>query len=354
MSSRFSYIYLLMGLTILVIAGVTWGLWNQQRPAPLTIESLSQIENPLSASSQPAATPFQEMTIPYLRSRTYQSSLGEMELLSQNGTYRSYLSSYTSDGLRINGLLTVPTGEQPVAGWPAIVFIHGYIPPTQYRTTEKYVEYVNYLARNGFVVFKIDLRGHGASEGEPGGAYYSSDYVIDTLNAQAALAGSSFVDDSKIGLWGHSMAGNVTLRSLAAKPDIPAAVIWAGAGFSYEDLQEFGISDNSYRPPSQNTERQRRRRELFDTHGEFDPQHPFWRQVIPTNYLSDFGGAIQLHHAVNDATVNVEYSRNLDQLLGQLNIVHQYHEYQSGGHDIEGASFNQAMQATVDFFQEHL
>lgn len=350
MRSRFFNIYLLVGITILVIAGVTWALWNQQRSTPLTLESLTSLPNPITSSPKP--TLFQELTIPYLRSRSYQSSLGEMKLLSENGTYRSYLTSYTSDSLKVNGLLTVPAGDQPPEGWPAIVFIHGYIPPTQYQTTEKYVDYVNYLARNGFVVFKIDLRGHGESEGEPGGAYYSSDYVIDALNAYAALETAPFVDESKIGLWGHSMAGNVTLRSVAAKPDIPAAVVWAGAGFSYQDLQEFGISDNSYRPPAQNTERQRRRRELFEAHGEFDPENEFWRQVIPTNYLHDFTGAIQLHHAVNDATVNVEYSRNLDRLLGELNIVHEYHEYQSGGHDIEGPSFSQAMQETVEFFEE--
>jgi len=90
-------------------------------------------------------TPFQELTIPYLRSQTYASSLGEKQLYEDNGVYTSYLTSYSSNGLKVNGLLTIPSGEQPKAGWPAIVFIHGYIPPTQYATTEKYVAYVDYL-----------------------------------------------------------------------------------------------------------------------------------------------------------------------------------------------------------------
>ena len=46
---------------------------------------------------------------------------------------------------------------------------------------------MDYLAQNGFVVFKIDLRGHGDSEGEPGGGYFGADYVTDTLNAHSAL-----------------------------------------------------------------------------------------------------------------------------------------------------------------------
>ena len=55
-----------------------------------------------------------------------------------------------------NGLLTVPLGDVPAGGFPAIVFVHGYIPPEIYRTTERYVDYVDALARSGFVVFKID------------------------------------------------------------------------------------------------------------------------------------------------------------------------------------------------------
>ena len=130
--------------------------------------------------SSPTPFPFVEMTIPYLRARSYTSSLGQRELYSQGSSYTSYLSSYTSDGLKVNGLLTIPTGKpedygwpasnalRSNAGWPAIVFIHGYLSPTLYVTTERYNDYVDYLARNGFVVFKIDLRGHGESEGQAG------------------------------------------------------------------------------------------------------------------------------------------------------------------------------------------
>ena len=47
-----------------------------------------------------------------------------------------------------------------------IVFNHGYIPPAEYRTTERYVAYVDGFARNGYIVFRPDYRGHDQSEGE--------------------------------------------------------------------------------------------------------------------------------------------------------------------------------------------
>lgn len=52
------------------------------------------------------------------------------------------------------------------------------------------------------MVFKIDLRGHGESEGEAGGGYYSDDYIQDTLYARAVLQSTDFVDGDNIGLWG--------------------------------------------------------------------------------------------------------------------------------------------------------
>lgn len=340
---------------VILILGVVAaaGFVLLQRRSPNTIQNPLQ-GLPSLGTPAPTPEPFAELTIPYLRNREYKSSLTGQTRIGENATYESFLASYDSDGLKINGLLTVPKGEAPEGGWPAIVFVHGYIAPTIYETRERYVSYVDTLARSGFVVFKIDLRGHADSEGEPGGAYYSSDYVIDTLNAQAALKSSDFVHPEKIGLWGHSMAGNVTFRSLAVQPNIPAVVIWGGAGFSYTDLAKYQINDNSYRPPSTDTERVRKRQQLRDTYGDPAGGNPFWAKVAPTNYLSDIKGAVQLHHAVNDTVVNVGYSRDLAELLKSANITHELFTYPSGGHDIEGGSFGTAMSRTIAFYKTHL
>jgi len=343
---KFILVIFVVGSVILVLS-----LIKRVQTKPISFnQSLIQL------FPKPSSTPdpFIDLTIPYLRERKYQSALASLEKITQNSNYTSYLTSYTSDNLRVNGLLTIPLGQQPVTGWPAIVFVHGYIPPKQYATLEKYQDYVDFLARNGFVVFKIDLRGHGSSEGEASGAYYSSDYVIDTLNAQAALQSADFVNPNSVGLWGHSMAGNVVFRSLAARPQIPAVVVWAGAGYTYSDLREYRIGDASYQSPPTGSERARKRKILFDTYGEFDPENIFWLQVVPTNYLTDIKGAIQIHHATNDEVVSIEYSRNLKKILDATSIVHELYEYPSGGHNLTGSSFTQAMQRTVEFYRRHL
>ena len=308
-----------------------------------------------SKTAAPTPFPFQEITIPYLRSQKFESKLSDSTELSQNSNYSSYLTSYESEGSRVNGLLTKPDGEIPEGGWPAIVFVHGYIPPTQYSTTgSAYSSYVDYLASQGFVVFKIDLRGHGESEGEAGGGYFGSDYITDTLNAYSALQNSDFVNPDKIGLWGHSMAGNVLMRSAAVKQDIPSIVIWAGAVYSYTDREKYGINDASFQISSLSSNRQSKRRELIAKYGDPSDDSPFWKMVAPTNYLNDLKGAVQINHAIDDSVVNIGYSRDLDLLLDKTKVPHELHEYSTGGHDIEGVSFTEAMDNTVEFFNKYL
>lgn len=307
------------------------------------------------AASQPTPFPFEEMTIPYLRGKTYEGKLGPLTNFSSNPSYDSYFTNYTSEGLKINGLLTIPRGEKPKGGWPAIVFIHGYIPPSLYQTTgEAYSSYVDNLARNGFVVFKIDLRGHGESEGQPGGGYFGADYVADTLNAYSALQSTDFVNPSEIGLWGHSMAGNIIMRSAAVKKDIPALVIWAGAVYTYEDQRKYGINDNSYRPPQTSVQLRTKRQELYEKYGSPSASSPFWQKVAPTGFLNDLTGAIEIHHAVDDDVVNIGYSRDLIELLDKASVPSKLYEYSSGGHNITGSNFNTAMQRTVEFFKSRL
>lgn len=314
----------------------------------------SKIANLPAFNPTPTPFPFNELTVPYLRSRDYKSELGNLSPISENSEYQSFTTSYTSDNLKINGLLTKPKGEMPQSGWPAIIFVHGYIPPASYRTTQNYASYTDYFSRNGFVVFKIDLRGHGESEGESGGAYYSSDYIVDVLSAHSALQSSDFVKSGSIGLWGHSMAGNVVMRSLAAKPDIKAIVIWAGAVYTYVDFAEFGISDASYQTPADNNERAQRRQRIRDLYGEPSRDSEFWKAVAPTSFLGDIEGAVQIHHAVNDNIVDIRYSRNLNNLLDGAQIDNEFYEYNDGGHNLTGSSFNTAMERSVRFFRETL
>jgi hypothetical protein len=133
-------------------------------------------------------------------------------------------------------------------------------------------------------------------------------------------------------------------------PEIHAASIWAGAVYTYQDMNDYGINDNSYQRTDATEERRKQREEMYQKVGDRDSGSLFWELVSPIAWLRNYGGKIQLHHAVNDSTVPIEYSRNLISILENDLVDIELFEYPSGGHDLEGAVFGQAMDRTLSIF----
>ena len=332
---------------------------------PVLTQGFEPLTKTVSPTSTIAPTPTEikigsEITINYLQELEIAGSeIAFEEKLADRSNYHQHLVSYISEGNKIYGLLTIPFGEPPEGGFKAIVFNHGYIPPTAYRTTERYTAYVDYLARSGFVVFKIDYRGHGESEGEPSGAYFSPGYTIDSIAALKSLQMLDIIDPQGIGMWGHSMAGNLVLRAMLIEPDIKAGVIWAGAVYSYDDFAKYGINDNTYRPPatpeSQETpDRRRRSREIFDTYGRPDTQVDYWKAVSLTENIEFLKNPLQLHHAQDDTVVNIGYSLDLAGVLQENGKEYEFYSYEGGGHNLISPYFDQAILRTVEFFRNNL
>ena len=308
------------------------------------------------ATEDPDAILGEDLMIDYLRDLEIEGSeiLFHQEL-DKGSNYSQYIISYLSEGFRIRGLLTVPFGIAPEGGFKAIVFNHGYIPPSTYRTTERYVDYVRVLAEAGFVVFKIDMRGHGTSEGESEGSYFSPSYTIDAISAVKSLQATDFIDPDGIGLWGHSMSGNLVLRAMLIEPSIKAGVIWGGAVYSYDDFAKYAITDTSFNPAaSTSTRAVSRGQQMREVYGPLNTETPFWQAVSLTEHIDYLENPIQLHHAIDDSTVNVGYSYDLANVLEEHDKAYEIYTYQGGGHNISAPYFNEAMRRTVIFFRENL
>jgi uncharacterized protein len=316
---------------------------------------------PKSTELKPYVSP---ISIPYLRTRVIQSDgLQIEEELPNSSNYKSYIASYYSEGYKVYGLLTVPLDNAPEGGFPAIVFCHGYIPPDQYVTTERYVAYVDYLARNGFVVFKIDFRGNGRSEGDSSGSYFSSAYTIDAISALKSLQKFDKVNPERIGMWGHSMAGNTVLRAMEVTDSIKAGVIWAGAVYSYQDFVTYGISDSSYvhKPDTKKEGADQKDSEISPEMQKIrtDPQtidfnSSFWTSISLTKNIAYLTRPLQIDQAIDDPVVNIGYSRDLAQVLKNNGKDYEFYEYAGGGHNIASPYFETAMERTVKFFKDNL
>jgi len=311
----------------------------------ITPSPSAQIPNPLSIAA--------------MRSRSYPGSDITIEqTLPEGSNYHQYLTSYLSDGLKIFALLTVPIGQKPTSGWPVILFNHGYITPETYQTFPSIGQYASYypvFSQAGYIVFKPDYRGNGNSEGNPEGAYYSPAYAIDDLNALSSIKKYSLVDPKRIGIWGHSMGGNITLRdTVVDTKDIKAAVIWGGVVGSYTDLMYNWQRRVRYQPgPRELALRNTSRQTLLAKYKTPQENPQFWNSIDPTQFVKDISTPIQLDVGGSDEEVPVGFSQSLRDELQHAGKTVEYYEYPGDNHNISN-NFTLAMQHSLEFFNRYL
>jgi dipeptidyl aminopeptidase/acylaminoacyl peptidase len=329
---------------------------QSQTPFPGFIPTKTLISSQTSTITDdptlsPTVTPtLFPITIAAMRTRDYPgSNITIEETLPQGANYNRYIASYLSEGLKIFALLTIPNGQQPETGWPVIIFNHGFILPTQYRTTERYVNYVDRLAKTGYIVFRSDYRGHDRSEGTARGAYGYPDYVIDVINGLQSVKSFPAADPNRIGMWGHSMGGYITLRAMVIRNDIKAGVIWGGVVGSYPDI----LTDwPQVTPPIYELDPSWRSK-FVDEFGSPEQNPDFWASISATTYLKDISGPLQLQHSLTDEVVPFDFSNKLYHELIISGKITELYVYRDDNHNISN-NFNLAMDRTIEFFDQYV
>ena len=282
------------------------------------------------------------------------SDISLEEILTSEETYNRYIVSYYSEGLKLYALLLVPNIQEPERGFPVIVLSHGYIIPDKYTPEGNYAAYFDAFAKDGYIVFKPNYRGHGKSEGFPTSAYFSSDYVIDVLNGIASIKNYPGVDSDRIGIWGHSMGGNISLKVAEISGDVKALSIWSGVVAPIDDIIYNWQGRVLYKPDILDLElRNKGLSSLLEKNGTPSKNPIFWDKIDPNSYLSDLNVPVQINVGLSDNQVPPDFSKGLYERLKVLNKNVEYFEYSGANHDIN-QSFTVAMKHTLDFFSKYL
>ena len=278
--------------------------------------------------------PFLQYMISDMRSRNYGGGLVVvLTKLEENDTFTRYKIHYPSDGLTIYGFMNVPKGDGP---FPVIIVIHGNYDTTDYQLLPYSSYDADVLSRNGYLVFHPNMRNYG--ESSQGDNLYRAGYAIDILNLIAIIKtegqqpGSLVkANPKKIGIWAHSMGGEIALRVLTVTEDIQATVLYAPMTGDLITNAQFIKSA-----------------EEFNTPAHLIPA------ISPNYSYGNITSAIKLYHGTADPIVPLEYSKKTCQFMTLLGKEINCTFYEGAKHTFNGNYTNDFEKSFFYFYQIHL
>ncbi len=126
--------------------------------------------------------------------------------------------TFQNAAVTLSGTLYVPKAGGHI---PAVIVFHAASSPT--RDNPLYAHLAEMLPALGIAVFVFDRRGSGKS----GGTIENSDYTLladDGISAQRMLAQDRRIDPRRIGFWGLSQGGWLSLLAASRSPQAAFAI----------------------------------------------------------------------------------------------------------------------------------
>ncbi len=205
-------------------------------------------------------------TPPYIA--VYKASGEEVRMLQDNSKLRETMVSYqfsnagffkfqTPDGIELNGLMVKPPDFDPAKKYPVLFTIYGGPGSQTVNNSWGAVSAWNQLwAQHGIIVVSVDNRGTGGRGEEFKKCTYlqlGKYETLDQIEAAKYLGTLSYIDKSRIGMWGWSFGGYLTLSCLTKGAD------YFSFGVAVASVTNWKYYDNIYterfmRTPKENNE----------------------------------------------------------------------------------------------------
>jgi dipeptidyl aminopeptidase/acylaminoacyl peptidase len=331
-------------------------------PTPATAAATLPVPSPTEQLE--SADWLHPYTLEGLRERTFESvPLKGREETLKTSIFTRYAITYESDGLLITGTMQIPAeGEPP---YPVIVMNHGFFNRTEYRSGDGTDRAAEYLNRHGYLTLSSDYRSWGGSEAGP--SLYYSGLVIDVVNLMMAADDIPEADASRIGMWGHSMGGGVTMKVLMLDTPVRAAVLYSTVSADDADmLARWGLGcigdieagENQTDCNSSDVVPLDLPPELIRAYYDASVDPELLRRIAPIHNLSLLLVPVQIHFGTEDGRNMVgtppEWSRKLFEALELAGKPVEIFAYEAAKHSFVGDSWVAFMERSAHFFDEYV
>jgi dipeptidyl aminopeptidase/acylaminoacyl peptidase len=178
--------------------------------------------------------------------------------------------------------------------------------------------------------------------------------VTDSLNALASIKKYPDANPDKIGVWGHSMGGDITLHELVITHDFKAAVIMAGVVDSYSDILNWWSARVASGVLTTQNDLQTDQLVLLmvSLHGTPQTNPGFWDAIDLTQFISDIDTPVQIQVGSADVVVPPDFSLELNTQLKNSGKSVSFHSYPGADHNLSPDT-TAAMAEAVTFFNQY-
>lgn len=161
---------------------------------------------------------------------------------SLNLPKKEFFSFTTSENVKLNGWMLKPTNFDPNKKYPVLQV--QYSGPNSQQVVDSWkIDWEYYLATQGYVVVCVDGRGTGARGAEFRKCTYQQLAILETkdqVETARYLGKQSFIDKDRIGIWGWSFGGTMTLFCMTTGEKV------FKAGISVAPVTDFRLYDSAY------------------------------------------------------------------------------------------------------------
>ena len=242
-------------------------------------------------------------------------------------------------GVSLNGWIMKPPGFDPARKYPVLFYVYGG--PGSQTVLDSWGGstwlWHAMLTQQGYLVASVDNRGTGARGRDWRKIIYGQMGVVETQDQAAAaraIGRWAYVDSTRIGIWGWSYGGFMTLNTLFQANDVYRM------GVAVAPVTHWKYYDNIY------TERY---------NGLPQENAAGYERGSPLTYAGQLQGDLLVVHGTGDDNVHYQNTEALQNALVRANKQYTMMSYPNRNHGIFGGNTTRHLRTLLtDYIYEHL